>query len=376
LATSAPTDLTDALIERIARLQSNGAAGLPEGLFPAERTHRYLPYRVADDSIFFTAATVYTLQGVRDDLSPRGRHLVDEITRRAVALYPRYLNKQGQKMYNFWQVHPEDRFFPNGALLSRFRHFRLPEDVDTTAYVYLTHRHADDDARWLKQRLGLDANLSRRRIRHTRPAYRHLRAYSTWLGEANMPLDFDVCALCNLLLMVLAYDLDLNAHDADTLRFITSVLQSDEAFDHPFQVAPWYADTAIILYHIARLSSACGLPELAACREQLVAALHRGLRQAPSFFERILLSTSLLRLGEPAAVTAYPDTFDREAGRFSFFVGSLLTAVDAPLTWALASYDLFHFRYRCRAHALALLLEHEVHRRRREPAGPPSSRTP
>ncbi|HMB89404.1 MAG TPA: hypothetical protein VKP65_01065, partial [Rhodothermales bacterium] len=128
----------DALVARIAGLQSKGTATYAEGLFPAQRTHRYLRYAVEDDTIFFTALIVYALQNVRDDLSEASQALIDTITRKAVANYPRYLNNEGYPMYNFWQTLPEDRFFPNGKLLSRFRKFRLPEDIDTTAYVYLT----------------------------------------------------------------------------------------------------------------------------------------------------------------------------------------------------------------------------------------------
>ena len=80
--------------------------------------------------------------------------------------------------------------------------------------------------------------------------------------------------------------------------------------------------------------------------------------------ERLLLSTSCMRLGESPLVTSYPDDLEPSFRRFFFFIGSLLTAIDNPMTWRLARYPLFHVRYRCRAHSLMLLLEHEVFRRR------------
>lgn len=361
--TTSPCDLTDALVEKIARLQANGDDGYLDGLFPSQRTHRYLHYAVEDDTVFPTAATVYVLQQTREALSERSRQTVDEVARKAVATYPRYLNNQGYPMYNFWQNAPEERFFPNGRLLRRFRRFRLPEDTDTTAYVYLTQPHACRDVLWLKKRLILDANLTRRRIRNTRPPYRRLRAYSSWLGEANMPLDFDVCVLSNLLLFVCRHGLPFNDHDHDALRLITTVLARDDHVRHPFEVAPWYGTTSAILYHVARLAASFDLPPLTACRGKLVRDLHAQADRARAFMERLLLSTSLMRLGAPPLVTRYPADLDAAIDPFHFFIGGLFTAVDNPITWVLAKHPLFHVRFRCRAHSLALLLEHEVYRR-------------
>lgn len=350
----------DVLVARIAGLQSTGSAPFPEGLFPAWRTHRTLPYRVPDDSVFFTAVTVYTMHGLCGALSEASRRTVDAVAARAVATYPRYLNNEGWPMYNFWQTTPEDRFFPNGRLLSHFRHFRLPEDVDTTAYIYLTQPHSPEDAARLKDRLVLDTNGHRRSIRSTLPRYRHLPAYTTWLAQENMPLDFDVCALANLMLMIHAYALPQNAHDAATIHFITEVIRHGDHLRHPFRVAPWYADPALILYHVARLVACTDYDGLAAIRPRLATDARRLAETAPTVFHRILCSTALLRLGEPAALDAYPDDLDDQLGRFHFFVGSLLTAVDHPVARWLAPWEGLRLRYHCPAHTLALLLEHEV----------------
>ncbi len=368
----------DVLVQKIANLQSKGDDNYSEGLFPSQRTHRYFPYTVEDDSVFPTAVTVYTLQQVREALSERSQRIVDEIARKAVATYPRYLNNQGYPMYNFWQNFPEEHFFPNGKLLRRLRKFRPPEDIDTTSYVYLTQPHARRDVLWLKERLLLDTNLKRRRIRNTLPKYRRLRAYSTWLGEANMPIDFDVCVLSNLLLFVCRHGLPFNEHDHATLRFITSVIENDDHVSHPFDVAPWYANTTVILYHVARLAASCELPALAACRDKLVHDLHAQADRRPAFMERLLLSTSLTRLGQAPLITQYPTDLDAVVDRFYFFIASLFTSVENPITWALAKLPLFHARYRCRAHSLALLVEHEVYRRQAtdEPEAAPASIRP
>ena len=126
----------------------------------------------------------------------------------------------------------------------------------------------------------------------------------------------------------------------------------------------WYGQPAVILYHVARLTVAFEIPELETRRARLARDLHAQAGQTSVFMERLLLSTSLMRLGEAPLVTRYPDDLETAFDRFCFFAGSILTPIDNPITWALARRPLFQVRFRCRAHALALLLEHEVHRRR------------
>ena len=348
----------EALVARIAALQSTGNAGFPEGLFPTERTHPVLPYAVPDDTVFPTAAAVYTLQQLRPRLGAAHRATLDAVTRAAVATYPAYRNNEGQNLYNFWVNVPEARFFPNGRLLSRFRQFHLPEDIDTTAYVYLTQEQPAEDVTGLRRRLLLDTNGRRRWIRNTRPRYRRLRAYSTWLGQANRPIDFDVCALSNLLLFIFAEGFPRNAHDDDSLRFIAGVIETGDHWRHPFEVAPWYGQPVLILYHVARLVAAADVPILDALRPRLVADLRRAHAETDGFVERCLCATSLSRLGHTPPPTPAPATLDAELDRFHFFGGSILTPIDNPVTWALARRPFFQVRYRCPAHTLALLLEY------------------
>jgi hypothetical protein len=359
-------DRMDALVQQIARLQSKGDDGYSEGLFPSQRCYRYLPYEVEDDGLFMTAVVIYALQQVRDALSADGRALVDAMTQRAVANYPKYLGNEGVPLYNYWQNHPTERYFPNGALFSHFRHFRLPEDIDTTAYAYLTAPHPREDARWLQQeRLPFHANRTHATIQNTLPRYRHLRAYSTWLGAPSMPLDFDVCVLTNLMLVVFDHDLPLNRHDLATLTFIAAVIESGDYQTAPFRVAPWYPRPSLILYHVARLVGTYEVPYLHTLRDDLVRCIRRQLDGAFLFMERVILATSLMRLGAPHAIDWLPASLDDEVDRFFFFTASLLTALDNRVTWALAQYPVFHLHYRCRAHSLALLLEHEAWRQRR-----------
>ncbi len=76
--------------------------------------------------------------------------------------------------------------------------------------------------------------------------------------------------------------------------------------------------------------------------------------------DRIILSTSILRLGERPA---YIDTADWGADQFKgfhFFIAGLLTAYENPLLYRLAVSPLFHMYWTCEAHCHALLAEYEL----------------
>ena len=288
----------ETIIQRIAGLQA------ADGLFPSVRRNDALGYRRADTNVFFTAVTVFTLQQLRSLLPADSQSFIDQITRRAVAAYPTFQNKDGLNTYNFWPTRPS-RHFPNGYLFRHFEHFRIPDDIDDTAMVYLTTSPTPDQQRWLKAKLSQHANGSNRyQIRNTYPEYRNLRAYSTWFGK-NMGVDFDACALSNMLYCVYQYNLPRNQHDVDSLTYLRAVVESGRYRQEPFRCAPHYARTSLIIYHLARLMAAFHIPELEPVRAQLVADGHQELTMARNRVEKIMLATALMRLGESVPGRTY-----------------------------------------------------------------------
>ena len=98
----------------------------------------------------------------------------------------------------------------------------------------------------------------------------------------------------------------------------------------------------VILYHIARLAALGGVPELAKRRETLVQALRQQAAHTADSMGRLLLSTSLMRLGAEPLLNAYPS--DAALDAFCFFAGSIFTPIDNPITWALARRAFFQVR--------------------------------
>ncbi|WP_080054086.1 hypothetical protein [Spirosoma aerolatum] len=340
----------DFIIRRIASLQDD------DGLFPAIRRNDQLGYRRPDTNVFFTAITVFTLQYLRQNVSPTSQSLIDQMIERARRAYPIFRNKDGLNTYNFWPTQPS-RHFPNGYLFRRFEHFRIPDDIDDTAMVYLTSEPSSADTLWLKDKLSQHANGSQRhQIRNTFPDYRHLRAYSTWFGK-NMGVDFDACALSNMLYCIYRYNLPLNQHDADSLYYLRSIVETGRYRSEPFQCAPHYARTSLIVYHIVRLMAAFPIPDLAFIRERLIADAYQELGQATNTVEQCMLATALQRLGE-SRPSILLDTIESDVKTFHFFIAGLLTAYQQPWLRRFADRSIVQMRWHCEAHSWALVAEY------------------
>lgn len=307
--------------------------------------------------MFLTACTVFTLQGIREWVSPESRVLIDQIAERAAEAFPLFQNKDGLATYNFWPTRPS-RHFPNGHLLHRFDHFRIPDDIDDTAMVFLTQPPPPETLLWLKTKLAQHANGTQQTIRNTFPNYRNLRAYSTWFGK-NMPIDFDACALSNMLYLIFQHNLPRNQHDTDSLTLLADIVRSGRYVSAPFRCAPHYARTPLIVYHIVRLLAQFQPPELVAVQAQLIADAHAQLDLATHPMDRVILSTTLLRLGETPPkldLTGIEKTFPT----FHFFIAGMLTAYENPLVNRLATSPFVQMRWTCEAHCWALVAEYSI----------------
>ncbi|MGV3557146.1 hypothetical protein [Larkinella arboricola] len=352
------------LLQRIAALQSEDTIHFPAGLMPSYRMNPLvLGYHRPDTNIFFTAITVFALQQIRNKLPPTLQEMVDKISSKAVRHYPDFQNKDGLKTYNFYRTPKAGRpsgHFPNGRFLNRIEHFRLPDDADDTAMIYLTSQPTREDLLWLKHKLTLHANLATRQVEDTFPEYVNLRAYSTWFGK-NMPVEFDVSVLCNLLFCIFHYQLPLNEHDHDSLEFIRSVVEKGQYIREPFRCSHSYPRAPLILYHIAGLLAAFRPEPLESIRGQLIQDAYQLLADGLPVMDRVIVSTSLLQLGEKPPrvdVRAIPD---KEIENYSFFIAGMLTASQNPLLNRMAQSRLVRMDWTCEAHSRALLVEYLVY---------------
>ena len=345
-------------LQKISFLQSSGTRRFPEGLFPAYRRNAYLGYARPDTTLFFSAIIGFTLKSLRDQLPPAERVQVDSILTKIKKNYPDFQNKDGLKTYNFWKTKPS-RHFPNGHVFRHFEHFRIPDDVDDTAFVYLTDDPTPQELLWLKDKLAQHANGSKQWIKNTYPPYRKLRAYSTWFGK-NMYVEFDACVLSNILYCIFHYKLPLNQHDAHSLLYIRSIIETNRYRVEPFRCAHQYPSTVLIIYHVARLMAAFDPPALWSVKAKLIHDAHELLKQESQPMNRVLLANSLLRLGQSTPRIAVEKFTEADFKDFHFFIAGLLTAYESPMLYKLAARKIFHMNWTCEAHGWTLLLEYEV----------------
>jgi hypothetical protein len=340
-----------------------------EGLFPSYRENRFCRYRRPDTNVFFTAITVFTLQKIKPFLPTTQQATIEQISQRAIACYPNFQNKDGLKTYNFFKTKPSQHF-PHGYFLHRFEHFRIPDDIDDTAFIYMTLPHSQQDALWLQNKLKKHANLSQRQIQNTYPSYQKLKAYSTWFGK-NMYIEFDICVLSNLLYCLLSFDLQLDEHGLDSLAYITQVVKQKQHLSAPFRVAHQYPRTIPIIYHLARLIDFCReknlleqYPSLEECSRLLIDDCYTLFQDnTMPIMDKIVLSTALIRLGGNKKALPTIDVArltEKDFDDFYFFIAGLLTAFENPLTYRLARNPISHIRWTCDAYNWALVLEYLV----------------
>lgn len=352
-------ELLERIIGKIAALQSKGEGCFDEGLFPAQRVNRSIGYVRPDTTVFFTAVVVFTLQKIKSTLPKKAQQQVEVMEEKALKTYPLFRNKDGLKTYNFWKTRPSNHF-PNGYLFRRFEHFRIPDDVDDTAMIYLTSSPTNEEVKWLKEKLILHANLTKLQVKNTYADYRNLRAYSTWFGK-NMYIEFDACVLANLMYCIYEYQLPLNRHDEDSLTYIRSVIETNRYLEEPFRCAHEYPRTVPIIYHVARLMGAFVVPALEPIREKLMADTQQLLTQKQPILDEIVLKTSLIRLGGTEGITVSRDLSTLTKADFEgfyFFIAGLLTAYEHPWLYRWAKSPLVQMRWECEAHCWTLIAEY------------------
>lgn len=347
------------LITKISRLQDEDNPYFPNGLLPSYRTNPLINYHRADTNVFFSAISAFTLQYTLRPSQPVAiQHQIDSIVAKITATYPEFQNKDGLKTYNFFKTKPS-RHFPNGYFMSKFEHFRIPDDIDDTAMVYLTTKPTEEELLWLKNKLIQHANTTKLQIRNTYPEYTQLKAYSTWFGK-NMYIEFDSCVLSNMLYCIFHYQLPLNEYDHDSLRYIRSVIETDRYITEPFRCAHQYPRSPLIAYHVARLIGTFDPLELRPIKEKLIRDCQRLVETAEHIMDKVILSTALLRLGERPDRIDISNLTKQDFEGFYFFIAGLLTAYENPILYRIASSKLFHIYWVCEAHCWVLLAEYEV----------------
>jgi len=338
------------LILSISALQSTGDKYFAKGLFPSFRENKTFCYQRPDSNIFASASIAFILKEIKPLLSDVND--VDTILNGILQNYPLYRNKDGLDTYNFWPTKPS-RHFPNGYIMQHFIHFKLPDDIDDTALIYLTNNCKLEQVNWLKAKLG----------KHTDGD----NVYSTWFAE-NMPIEHDVCALCHLIYLVFDAKTSLNSFDLATLQFLNNVIVSFDFLNKTFWFSRHYATIPLIIYHYARLLGKFEIPALAQAKETLLTIIPKLFELERIWLNKVLLQTAYFKISgsfKEKSIMEWnglnePWEQNLNIQPFYSFIGAPFAPLRNTFLSNLASNKNLQLGWKSKAHELTLALENVV----------------
>ena len=350
------------LLQRIAQLQPKKDAVFPKGLFPSYRIYALNKDRQkADVNIFFTGLIAFTLRDILPTLTPHQQKIAQSIIDQSLPVAAKFKNQKGRDTYNFWPT-DDPQIFPNAGWLNWFdKSQALPDDLDDTAIMLLALAANKTRAKEVHAFMQDFTNTPKKQITNTFSEYKNIQAYSTWFG-IKMPVDFDVCVLTNVLLMVQKYDLSWTNADSASLALIVKVIDSKKHLTAAPYISPHYSRSPIILYHLARLMHIKPILELEKRKQQLITDAQVLFNQSDSFLDQVMLSTALLKWGvqppvvQPKMVNSMQALVEDES--FSFFIANMASMLPDPLKQWVGNIGLGKFYYYCPAYSNLLVLEY------------------
>ncbi len=375
-----PDSLIHLLIGRLETQQVKVDGFYYQGTFPTLRAWAATPATLkGDNSIFYTGLVVWTLQKLEPQLQGEDKIRCDSIIARGVRSYIHYRNRKGGPSYNFW---PTDKpvFFPQSLVLDKFKDSKqIADDMDDTGILYLGKEWKKGDTAVARLKTLMDAYAcgslgpdgKTRRAMNTYKQFRDLPAYSSWLG-AKTPVEFDAGVFCNMMTFVLTAGLPLNQHDSATIQFLQYVLRMKAYWTDPAFVSPYYPTRAVLIYHYARFLDKFPLDSLTSMRPQLCQDARKLLASSTSIMERIVLKTSLMRLGDtvserPELAIFSADKVERE--RYKFYIANISSLFPHWIRRMFLHSPVCIYRFYSPAYNDVLLLEYLVLARQGSPGG-------
>jgi hypothetical protein len=358
--------LTHALLLDIQAKQITANGEFYAGQFPTYRECGGAPHNFQpDNNIFYTAVTAFALRNMLPYLNAADKQIAQNIIVNIQKVYPLYRNKHGHPYYGFWATN--DPIMPHTYFYKYLKQvFGQGEDADDTVMILMTNSSSDKDVTDLKKRLEDVANLSspKRKIISTHSRYKNIPAYSTYLGSHTTP-DFDFAVQCNILYFVLDKHLPLVKQDSATLHIITEMVHSREYMKTPVYISPYYVRSSILIYHVVRLMSAFNIPELNVYKQQLIDDAKKEFDASTNVMDKILLSSSLMRLGVysndfDSPFTSINEFENTNQKQFVFFQARTAYSYPTPFKQMMLHFSYINYYFYCPAYYKTLWLENLV----------------
>lgn len=356
--------LIHALLKDIQSMQVTQDDDFYAGMFPTYREcggapHNYQP----DNTVFYSAIAAFTLQNLEPYFNNEDKQIAESIIQKIRKIYPLYRNKHGYPYYGFWAT--KDPIMPHTYIFQYLKQvFGQGEDADDSVMILMTDSSNNKDVTDLKKRMEAVANLSKQKIISTYKKYRGIPAYSTYLGSRTVP-DFDFAVQCNIMYFVLQNHLPFVKQDSATLQLITEMVHNREYIKSPVYISPYYVRPAILIYHVVRLMCAFNIPELNIYKQQLIDDAKNEFDKSANVMDKILLGTSLMRLGVDAKDFLPPFTSVNEfensnQEQFIFFQARAAFSYPTPFKQIGLHFSYINYYFYCPAYYKILWLENLV----------------
>lgn len=347
----------DYLLDKIETQQLKHNNFFIEGVFPSYiNASRKFKTKKKDNTIFYNTLVVYTLKNNYSKFNHEQRVIVDSIIARSQRS-SKYFKNKTRNTYNFWRTDTATKFRYSWWLPILNGNNALPDDMDDTVLGLLMNDEKDS-AEALHQLMQSYIN-NHPPLKTTYKVYQKDSAYSTWFGK-KFPVVFDVSVMCNVLSFIQKYNLHWTKADSASLQYIIKTIQRNDIIKHPAFVSPYYANTSIILYHLARLMSIKPINELERIKPELIQIANERLLSTGNVLEKIMLSSALIKWQkQPPSLNISTNNFkDIEQNNLPFFIGNIPSYFNRSLKGKFIDLRLLMYNHYCPAWNDCLLLEY------------------
>ena len=338
----------DSWLAELKRYRDENGPQFPSGSIPSHRVYPLFNLTRADPNVYFPALIASKLLELGFMMNEEQKRLSDTIIRGIASTFQLYKSRRGRMHYNFWPTKP-DIPFPNGKFLRKLDFLKLPDDIDDTALVYDALQSKPDALIMLQQNIE----------KHFSDHYPDQpKLYAAWLGE-KMPFVVDVSAMTNLLNLFNKSDLPVTEFSYASGNHLRKVILSRDYISYPYKVSPYYPDTAVIAYHLAKWISLTGdrREDLA---QHMVPDLKALAENEQHTFRAMLYASSLLRLNTNANYQISFKQIKPFLPAFPWFFGSMLSAVKWKTLRKCGSWNIFHIAHVCEAWNFTLWVEYQL----------------
>lgn len=345
-------------IDSIQELQVQEFEGIyQKGLFPCQRIRKHGEIVVEDNNIFFTGLTLYTLNYIKDSLSQNDQLHIENMYAKAYNTFNDYKNRKGGFTYNFYQIHPGEHPFPNATHFQNAEYRKIADDFDDTSVLYLIQDSDDSLNAAVKAKMETHSLMGL--YTSTFKQFRNAHVYKTWFSQ-KMNQDIDICVQSNVLLFIFEKQLPLTSIDSTTINVIKSAIRQNLHKNKGHLISAHYQNTTIILYHIARLIAVADSPLLNDIKSEVISDIYSELSVIENDMEKVILLTSLYRLGENVDFELDVQNVQKDMQTFYWFQANPFYGMRFWIRRIIGGSDFLQEKYRCEAYYWTLVFELQV----------------